>query len=116
MDKIESKFNEQFQHWQIHLPAEDIKFRQYGAISEWGWEIRYLFGSDGTGDYLDYYATHRMTNDRHVRIYDNGTCESLPTMGQCCLLSDDPKESARLQKEFDERNLQVAEMLKAKGF
>ena len=38
-----------------------------------GWAISYVFGED----YLDYYAEHRMTNPRHVRIHAEGLCESL---------------------------------------
>ncbi len=72
--------------------------------------------TDIEGDYLDYYATHRMTNDRHERIHSDGTCRALPCMGQFCMLSDDPEESERLQNEFDERNQQVSDMLNAKGF
>jgi len=43
MEKIEDKFNEMFQHWDIHIPAEDIRLRQRGMISQSGWDIRYLF-------------------------------------------------------------------------
>jgi len=39
---------------------------------------------------MDYYAAHRMTDDSHVPIYDDGREESLPTMSSIILLSDDP--------------------------
>jgi len=116
MEKIEDIFNEEFKNWEIQLPIENIRLRQRGSIEQAGWKICYLFGLDDKGEYLDYYAVHRMTDDRHGRIYSDGTCQSLRAMGQWCLLSDDPEENVRRQKEFDAGNQLVAEMLKAKGF
>ena len=56
--------------WKIELPpgAEDTGDR--GTIFKAGWTINYLFGHDGE-KYIEFYATHRMTNDRRHRIYDS---------------------------------------------
>ena len=113
---IEEIFNQEFFSWGIRLPPDDITSRRRGRISERGWTIWYLFGSDGDKEYLDYYAMHRMTNDRHVRIYSDGTLEGLETISEFHVTSDDPEEEARLKAEFYARNKAVARMLEDKGF
>jgi hypothetical protein len=116
MEKILSTFKETFSHWEIQLPAGSVANRSSGKIMKAGWCIWYLFGSDENGDYLDYYASHRMTDDRHVRIHIDGTCESLPAIETFRLCSEDPLEDKRLDDEFTSNNKKVSEMLQAKGF
>jgi hypothetical protein len=67
-------------------------------------------------EYLDYYASRRVTNDRHVRIYADGRCENLPAIRELRLCSKDPKEDARLEAEYFTENQKVAKMLEEKGF
>ncbi len=74
---IESTFARYFENWNIQLPAEAIRDKQSGKLHTAGWNIEYLFGVDGDAEYLDFYATHRMTNARHVRIHADGRSESL---------------------------------------
>lgn len=62
------------------MPPEHVRERKRGKIVEAGWAIWYLFGEDERGEYLDYYASHRMTNDRHLRIREDGAEEYLPTV------------------------------------
>lgn len=117
MHEIEAKFNAYFKAWDIVLPPEDIAQRRRGKIVRAGWAIWYLFDTDAKGDYLDFYATHRMTDDRHVRIYATGEVDdSLPRIESVRRGSPDPEENRRLQSEFDARNQAVAERLAAKGF
>lgn len=116
LQEIQSRFDETFSHWNIFLPPEDVANRGRGKIVKGGWAIWYLFGSNERGEYLDYYASHRMTSDRHVRIYAGGEQESLPTIQSMCLASQDPEEDARLKAEHYADNQRVAQMLQAKGF
>ena len=116
MNEIKSQFDSEFSPWEISLPAEALSTRSRGKIVKSGWAIWYLLGSDDKGEYLDYYASHRMTNDRHVRIYASGENLLLPTVSSFCLASDDPDEDARLQAEYLAENQRVAELLQAKGF
>ncbi len=78
--------------------------------------IWFLFGRDDDGVFLDYYACHRMTNDRHVRIREDGSTELLPTIAEFRMCSEDPEEDARLEAEYFARNREVHEMLERKGF
>lgn len=113
---IESIFNETFSHWEIRLPREAVEQHARGRIIQAGWAIWYLLGSDEKGEYLDYYASHRMTGDRHVRIYADGTCEDLPAIAAGRRRSDDPEEDARLDADYYAKNQEVSEMLERKGF
>ncbi len=116
MKNIEESFNDNFSHWGIRLPANAVEQRKGGKIVQAGWAIWYLFGRDDQGDYLDYYASHRMTNDRHVRLYASGICESLPAVQGLRFCSNDPEEDARWEAEYFAGNEEVARMLEAKGF
>ena len=116
MNNIERAFARDFSHWGITLPPEQVRERRRGKIVAAGWTIWYLFGSNERGEYLDYYASHRMTNDRHVRIYESGQVESLPTISTMRLISRDPEEDARLEAEHREVQRRVARMLEEKGF
>lgn len=116
MEKAEERFRRDFEHWGISLPPEDVGERRSGKILAAGWAIWYLFGSDERGGYLDYYASHRMTSDRHVRIYEDGSEESLPTVSTMRPASRDPEEDARLAAEHLAENRRAAAMLEEKGF
>jgi hypothetical protein len=116
MEKIEKRFNDEFSPWDIRLPEEDVTNRWRGKIIEAGWAIWYLFGSDERGEYVDYYASHRMTTDQHARIYANGNEEHLPVIESMRIVSRDPKEDARFEAEYFARNQRVSRMLEEKGF
>ncbi len=116
MDKIKSQFDSDFSSPEVFLPIEALATRSRGKIVKSGWAIWYLFGSDDKGEYLDYYASHRMTNDRHVRIYASGERAELPAVSLFRPGSEDPDEDARLQAEYFAENQRVDELLQAKGF
>ncbi len=116
MRRIEKNFSQSFQVWRIELPRDAVENRRRGKIVEAGWTIWYLFGSDDSGEYLDYYSSHRMTNDSHVRIYEDGRVEGLESLWEMRRSSEDPDEDARLENEFWEHNEGVAKLLEAKGF
>src|SRR5438105_1280990 len=116
MKAIESKFNSEFVHWKIRLPKEDVARRRRGIVTKGGWVILYLFGSDQRGEYLDYYASHRMSDDRHVRVYANGEVEELPSIRTFREVSLDPEEDKRLDAEYLAENARIAQLLEQKGF
>jgi hypothetical protein len=116
MKLITDNFNSRFGHWDINLPESDLKDRRSGYIQNAGWLIQYCFGKDETGEYMDYYAAHRMTSDSHVRIYAAGREETLPALSSMHIIGKDPVEDKRLKYEFEEHNRKVVEMLAEKGF
>lgn len=116
MDEIESMFNEMFAPWKIRLPVDALREQHRGQIVAAGWAIWVLLGSDENGAYLDYYASHRMTNDRHGRIHASGAHESLPAIQSFRVCATDPEEDARRKREFLARNQEVSRTLTEKGF
>ena len=116
MTEMEELFRDPFAPWGITIPSGHVRERRLGKIVEGEWAIWYLFGEDERGEYLDYYASHRMTDDRHVRIYESGEVARLPTINTFRLVSQDPEEEARLEAEYLDKNRRVARMLEEKGF
>lgn len=116
MRELVGQFRRDFGHWGIVLPPDAVKGRRRGKILAAGWAIWYLFESDERGEYLDYYACHRMTGDRHVRIREDGSEEDLPTVESMRPASREPQEDARLRAEHLAQNRRVAKMLEKKGF
>lgn len=113
MSSIEAVFAEYFGNWDIRLPPDAISLKQPGKIMKSGWIIRYVFG-DG---YLDFYAVHRMTNPRHVRIHSDGRCEWLEAAKDWYSYPGDADESTRRQaeEEYYAYNKRVYSELRAKG-
>ncbi len=116
MKLIADAFAERFAHWNISLPKEDLNTRHSGYIHQAGWLIQYCFDKDENGEYMDYYAAHRMTSDSHIRIYDDGIKKSLPSMNDIYKTSKDPVEAKRLKDEYEQYNSKVVKILKDKGF
>ncbi len=77
LGKLQDTFEEYFSHWDIHLPKRDVIERRRGSIHKAGWFINYLFGEEGGVEYLEFYCGHRMTNDRHHKIFESGEIISL---------------------------------------
>ncbi len=116
MERIAGEFRKRFRTWKLELPARALLDRRPGFFQAEGWLIQYAFGRNEQGDYLDYYATHRMAGDSHLRLYATGECEDLPALSTSHLTSDDPVEARRLEQEFYERNRTIANELGEKGF
>jgi hypothetical protein len=105
ISRIETMFAEQFSHWKIRLPQIAVQTRRSGSLYRRGWHISWVFGEDAArGPYLDYYARHRMTNDRHVRFYESGEVEDLPAIPDFMIVPPDvsPEEQKALSARFQE--------------
>ena len=98
MNEIERAFAETFAPWDIHLPQDEASLRKPGKIFKGGWMISYVFGED----YLDYFAEHRMTNPRHVRIQSDGRMENFEAPRHWYVAPRDGDEKTReeAQEEF----------------
>ena len=116
MERVAGEFANRFRTWKLELAARALRDRSAGFIQAEGWLIQYAFGRNEHGEYLDYYATHRMAGDSHSRLYATGECEDLPALSTCHMTSDDPLEARRLEQEFYERNRRIAKELAEKGF
>lgn len=115
--QIQSKFKEHFSSkWGIALPSSALLTKKPGIIRRCGWIIEYLFDKNSRGYYLDFYATHRMTSDRHCRIYEDGQTENLEVPLDAYPLSNDLIKTQKSKEEFIDCNQHVYNLLKEKGF
>jgi hypothetical protein len=69
---IESRFAAYFANWNLRLPRNAAALEEPGTVADDGWVVRYVFGSHSGEPYLEFCATHRMTDDRRVRIWGPG--------------------------------------------
>ena len=113
MNRIEATFAEYFGTWDIQLPSNAVASKQPGKIFQAGWHIKYVFGED----HLEFFAEHRMTNPRHIRIYSDGRCEPLEAPQEWCVIPADADEAAAQQarEEYYACNRRVHAELTAKG-
>lgn len=114
---IDKYFTEYFRHWNISLPPDSVTARSPGHIFEQGWHIGYLWGTEKGEDYLELLAQHRMTDDRHFRIFASGRVEDLP--GPATFYSYGPKatdeEKAEAEREYVESNRRIHAQLRDLG-
>jgi hypothetical protein len=66
-----------FEFFGIKIPINNIDSRERGSLEKNGWFIQFCFGKNNGKEYMDCYCQHRMTNDRHMRIFEDGKNESL---------------------------------------
>ena len=118
MHVMAREFAKYFAHWKIELPNDDVEERRRGTLHAEGWTIQYLFGADAQGEYLDFYATHRMTNERHQRIYASGQIEDLPTMQEFMIFPPNVSQAdkERIEREYYAHNRIIGTLLREKGF
>jgi hypothetical protein len=66
--------------------------------------------------FMDFYANPRMTNDRHIRIWEDGHSDGLPSPAAFRVLTGNPEEDARREEEYQRRDRELAADLAKKGF
>lgn len=97
-DELRRQFNCYFENWEIELPDEALSPGEVWLIAERGWTIWTRLDKNAEDDleHLDFYATHRMTNDRHVRFHADGREEGLPSMAEFYIF---PQGATEAEKE-----------------
>lgn len=94
MLELRQAFSDRFRHWGISLPLSDIEQRASGVIHQAGWTIRYHFNTEDGREYVEFFASHRMTNDTLNRIYEDGVAELVDV----CEEWSDPADPDGVQK------------------
>lgn len=123
LNLIQKNFAEFFSYFGHTLPEENVRLRQRGQIGGeddgdygYGDVVRYLFGRNERGEYLDFYCRHRTAGDQHWRIFEDGGTEQLEVPTSWRSSSKDPEEDARLQEAFYTENTRIYKLLRNKGF
>jgi hypothetical protein len=116
-ERIVDAFNGYFVNFPIRIEVSDVAVGTRRGIAERGWRITYRVDPDDGGfPSLEFYATHRMTNDRHVRIWADGHVEELDAIHE--FFGFDPKvpgSKAAAEAEYLRHNRAIAEQLRARG-
>jgi hypothetical protein len=77
-ERIAEAFDRYFANFDITIEPDEVEVGRRGEILAKGWRIAFRVDPDDAGSPgLEFYATHRMTNDRHVRIWADGYEEKL---------------------------------------
>lgn len=118
LDALRAKFAEAFDDWGVSLPEGDVEHRRAGYLKQTNGSgsVRYVFDTDERGEYVEFYAFHRIWGDHHARIYATGEVESLSTLQTGYPIDpDDPEVAARNQREMIERNQRLLDQLERAG-
>ena len=120
-EELRHRFNRSFADWDIALPPDAMALGTVWLIVKQGWTIwaRFDVGAEDGRERLDYYAMHRMTSDSHVRLYGDGSADSLPAMGDLgpiIPLDATPAEQEAAEEKYFAHNRAVVELLQEKGF
>lgn len=114
LGKIPEAFENYFRNPRVSFPA--AVQASGGSIREGGWDIRYMVGREGARAFMELYAVNRRTNDRHIRIYDDGVVEPLQAVSDG--FSYDPKlpgDRERAQREQRQKDEPLIADLRKKG-
>lgn len=103
--------NRYFANFNIRVEAGEVRVGSRREIRARGWHITFRVVPDDAGSpSLEFYATHRMTNDRHVRIWADGYLEHLDAIHE--FVGYDPKvpgSEEAAKEEYLRHNQMVAE-------
>ena len=117
-EQLRQRFNGNFKTWEIELPIDALEPDLVWFIVQGGWTIWTRYNIEDGREYLDYYAMHRMTDDRHVRLYADGDEAALPAIqGMFAVpMGATEAEQAEARAKHFERNQAVEKLLEEKGF
>jgi hypothetical protein len=107
---IKGTFEKKFAAWSLVLPVESLSAPARGSIHKNGWTINYRYGAEQGEEYLEYFASHRMTNDTLNRIYADGREE---LVGYCQEFYEVGNEQAK--QAYYEHNRKFYEDVKHRG-
>ena len=119
-EQLRQRFNRAFAHWGIELPVDAMSSGAVWLIAQRGWTIWTCFdiGAEDGRERLDYYAMHRMTSDRHVRLYADGEEEGLPAMAEGYVIPQAATVAERqaVRDKHFAYNQALEKLLEEKGF
>jgi len=119
LKQIRDSFRNYFDEPAIELP-EKIELGLVKSIDliGSGWSIKYKLDTADNKCFLDFYAEHRMTNSRHLRVLENGEVISLENFWEFgyTVYDDDQERTEREKNEKIQKNQEVEDVLTQKGF
>jgi hypothetical protein len=115
--RIADAFNDYFANFDIRIEADDVTLGSRREIRDKGWCIRLKVDPDDAGSpSLEFYAGHRMTDDRHHRIWADGYVEDLDAIRTFYGYNPKiPGAEEEAKREYLAHNRMVSEQLRASG-
>ena len=115
-ENIKRSFANHFLKWKLLIEDAVIDSMGTYVINKDDWEIRFVEGDNGDGNYLELYAISSKYSDCHIRIYQNGAVEELDVILEHYSYDETLAGNKELQKkEYLEQNKVVYEYLKETG-
>jgi hypothetical protein len=116
-ERIAEAFNECFANFEIRIEAGDVVLGTRRQIHEQGWRVAYrVVPDDGGFPSLEFYATHRMTSDRHARIWADGHIQGLDAIHEFYAYDPEvPGSREAAEEKYLRHNRLVADQLRASG-
>jgi hypothetical protein len=116
-ERIAETFDTYFANFGIRIDPGEVRIGGRGQIRSGGWYIRYrVVPDDAGGPSLEFYATHRMTNDRHAVIWADGHLDKLEAIREFSVYNPDvPGAKEAAEQDYRRHNRLVADRLRAAG-
>jgi hypothetical protein len=115
-DVLVSKLVEMHPGWGLAIESPPAGVRGGCARQRGGSGlVRYVFGEDDRGRFLEFYSFHRIWGDLHSRIYEDGTVEGMDVLETATVATGDPDEDKRLVEAQNERNRRLLKELDDAG-
>ena len=108
--KVKQVFEQKYAAWNLIFPIEPLQVAAHSTINNQGWTINFRYVLEGAEYCLEYFASHRMTNDTLNQIYADGREE---VIGYCqeFYLADDPQA----EQGYFEHNRKFYEDVRQRG-
>jgi hypothetical protein len=115
--EIQRYFEDYFARWSITLPSDAVARRAPGHLFEKGWHIGFIWGANEQGEYLEFLAQHRMTNDRRQRVYASGEVNVMPVPVPMYVVPADatPEQEAEIASRHAREYRRESEKLRELG-
>lgn len=114
---IAQRFAEDYLRRGVPVEADAVAGHDAGHLFEKGWHLGFVWDEEGGEEYLEILAQHRMTNDRHYRVWASGPFESLEAPRESMTIPHgaDAAELERHTREYHEENARIYARLRERG-
>lgn len=116
-EAIAEAFNSYFANFSVRIDAGDVVNGALRRIAADGWLVTFRVDPEDAGmPSLELYATHRMTDDRHVRIWSDGHVEGLDAIREAYSYRPEvPGAEEAARAEYLHHNRAVAAELRGRA-
>ncbi|HEX2195682.1 MAG TPA: hypothetical protein VHJ76_02050 [Actinomycetota bacterium] len=115
-DVLVAKLVEMHPGWDLVIePPPAGPARGFARQRDGAGRVRYAFGEDERGSFLEFYSFHRVWGDLHARIRADGTVEELDVLETAVATTGDPGADRRAAEAQNRRNRRLLKELDDAG-